>query len=76
MFSNKELVEAMNQNSGVSGRFMPITYSGGINPNGMYTNGVTGNNQPQQSFLKKHKTHLLIAGAVVLGYLAYKKFKK
>jgi hypothetical protein len=33
-------------------------------------------NQSQQSFLEKHKTHLLIAGAVVLGFLAYKKFKK
>lgn len=33
-------------------------------------------NQPKQSFLEKHKNHLIIAGAVVLGFLAYKKFKK
>jgi len=33
-------------------------------------------NQPTQSFLEKHKNYLLIAGAVVLGFLAYKKFKK
>lgn len=35
-----------------------------------------GKNQTQQSFLQKNKTYLLIAGAVVLGFLAYKKFKK
>ena len=29
-----------------------------------------------ETFLQKHKNHLLIIGAVVLGYLAYKKFKK
>ena len=29
-----------------------------------------------QTFLQKHKNHLLILGALVLGYLAYKKFKK
>jgi hypothetical protein len=29
-----------------------------------------------QSFLQKHKNHLLIVGVLVVGYLAYKKFKK
>lgn len=29
-----------------------------------------------QSFLQKHKNHLFILGALVLGYLAYKKFNK
>jgi hypothetical protein len=29
-----------------------------------------------QSFLQKHKNHLLIIGAVVIGYFAYKKFNK
>lgn len=29
-----------------------------------------------QSFLQKHKNHLLIAVALVAGYFAYKKFKK
>ena len=29
-----------------------------------------------QTFLQKHKNHLLIAGALVLGYFAYKKFNK
>jgi len=29
-----------------------------------------------QGFLEKHKNHLLILGALVLGYLAYKKFNK
>ena len=32
--------------------------------------------QTQQSFLEKHKTHLLILGGVVLIYLVYKKNKK
>jgi hypothetical protein len=30
----------------------------------------------EQTFLQKNKTNLLIAGVLVLGYLAYKKFKK
>jgi len=29
-----------------------------------------------QTFIQKHKNHLLIAGALVLGYFAYKKFNK
>jgi hypothetical protein len=29
-----------------------------------------------ESFLQKHKNHLLIAGALVIGYFAYKKFNK
>ena len=29
-----------------------------------------------QTFLEKNKTNLLILGALVLGYLAYKKFNK
>jgi hypothetical protein len=27
------------------------------------------------TFLQKHKNHLIIAGAIVLAFLAYKKFK-
>ena len=30
----------------------------------------------EQTFLQKNKTNLLILGALVLGYLAYKKFNK
>lgn len=30
----------------------------------------------EATFLQKHKNHLLILGALVLGYLAYKKFNK
>jgi hypothetical protein len=29
-----------------------------------------------QTFLQKNKTNLLIVGALVLGYFAYKKYKK
>jgi len=29
-----------------------------------------------ETFIEKNKTNLLIAGAIVLGYFAYKKFKK
>ena len=34
------------------------------------------NLKANETFLQKHKNHLLIAGALVLGYFAYKKFKK
>ena len=50
-----------------NGAKLPCVGHGGINP--MPT-------QEPQSFLQKHKNHLLIAGALVLGYFAYKKFKK
>jgi hypothetical protein len=30
----------------------------------------------EQTFLQKHKNHLLILGVLVIGYLAYKKFNK
>ena len=30
----------------------------------------------QQTFLEKNKTNLLIIGALVIGYFAYKKFNK
>jgi hypothetical protein len=30
----------------------------------------------KQTFLEKNKTNLLIVGALVLGYLAYKKLNK
>jgi hypothetical protein len=33
------------------------------------------NENISQSFLQKNKTNLLIVGAIVLGYFAYKKFK-
>jgi hypothetical protein len=29
-----------------------------------------------ETFLQKHKNHLLIAGVLVIGYFAYKKFNK
>ena len=29
-----------------------------------------------ETFLQKHKNHLLIVGALVIGYFAYKKFNK
>jgi len=29
-----------------------------------------------ETFLQKHKNHLLILGALVIGYFAYKKFNK
>lgn len=47
---------------------------GGANPNGMYNNKST--NIAPQTFIQKHKNHLLIAGALVLGYFSYKKFVK
>jgi len=34
------------------------------------------NENISQSFLQKNKTNLLIVGAIVLGYFAYKKYKK
>jgi hypothetical protein len=34
------------------------------------------NSTLNKSFLQKHKNHLLILGAIVIGYLAYKKFNK
>lgn len=57
------------------------SFSGDIVPNQSENSVVNqtsniNNSNVQQSFLEKHKTHLLIAGAVVLGVLVFKKFKK
>jgi hypothetical protein len=35
-----------------------------------------GNSVLNQPFLEKHKNHLLIAGAIIIVFLAYKKFNK
>jgi hypothetical protein len=40
------------------------------------TDTSKGTGVVQQSFLQKHKNHLLLVGALVVGFLAYKKFKK
>jgi hypothetical protein len=54
--------------------------SNGKNPPCIYNGGVKNSNSENtvlapQSFIEKNKTNLLIAGAIVLGYFAYKKFK-
>lgn len=36
------------------------------------TQGINNN----ETFLQKHKNHLLLVGALVIGYFAYKKFGK
>ena len=46
----------------------------GKNPPCIYNGGVKSN--ANETFIQKHKNHLLIAGAIVLGYFAYKKFIK
>jgi hypothetical protein len=53
----------------------------GKNPPCIYNGGVKNSNAENtvlapETFLQKNKTNLLIAGALVLGYLAYKKYKK
>ena len=40
------------------------------------TEQTLATNASGETFLQKHKNHLLIAGALVIGYLAYKKFNK
>ena len=39
-------------------------------------NSKGGTDLAQQTFLQKHKNHLLILGGLVIAYLAYKKFNK
>ena len=40
------------------------------------SNSSNGTDVSGETFIQKHKNHLLIVGALVLGYLAYKKFNK
>ena len=40
------------------------------------SNSSNGTDLSGETFIQKHKNHLLIAGALVLGYFAYKKFNK
>jgi hypothetical protein len=53
-----------------NGAVSPCGGHGGVNPI------PTQENNANETFIQKHKNHLLIAGALVLGYLAYKKFNK
>ena len=46
-----------------------------LNDDGTPIGNSTADVAPQ-TFLEKNKTNLLIAGALVIGYLAYKKFNK
>jgi hypothetical protein len=44
----------------------------------IYKDGATlpSTGLDSQTFIQKHKNHLLIAGVLVIGYFAYKKFNK
>jgi hypothetical protein len=61
---------------------IPVEYLTIMNDDGTIsvTNSSSDSNQiiklAPETFLQKHKNHLLIAGALVLGYFAYKKFNK
>jgi hypothetical protein len=44
--------------------------------NGLGINNLNSKDVAPQTFLEKNKTNLLIVGVLVLGYFAYKKFKK
>ena len=37
---------------------------------------VSADHRELIQFIQKHKNHLLLVGALVIGYLAYKKFNK
>jgi hypothetical protein len=60
----------------------PVTLDAKIIPKNVSSNqsmqnissGIT--NVVPETFLQKHKNHLLILGGLVLGYLAFKKFNK
>jgi len=45
-------------------------------PNSVVTEQILTTDVSGETFLQKHKNHLLIVGVLVLGYLAYKKFNK
>ena len=45
-------------------------------PDSVVTEQTLATNASGETFLQKHKNHLLIVGALVIGYFAYKKFNK
>ena len=58
---------------------MPCRNNGGVSKNQQGVNEVKPNLSTlknNETFLQKNKNNLLIVGVLVLGYLAYKKFKK
>jgi len=59
--------------------YIPIENEGAleeIDDNGNVINKYKANFLKDPSFIEKHKNHLLIVGALVLGYFAYKKYIK
>jgi hypothetical protein len=53
---------------------IPLEYIKVLNDDGTLITNPTADVAPQ-TFLQKNKTNLLIAGVLVLGYFAYKKYK-
>jgi len=59
--------------------YIPIENDGAleeIDDKGNVINIHKANFLTDPTFIEKHKNHLLIVGALLLGYFAYKKFKK
>jgi hypothetical protein len=54
---------------------IPIEYIEVLNENDTPAT-ITNTGVTPQTFLQKHKNHLLIVGTLFLGYFAYKKFNK
>jgi len=82
VFDGRKISIGENQNSTKSQYIIEINSDyHNLNEDGSFSNlkgifQVPENIVSEQTFLQKHKNHLLIAGALVLGYLAYKKFNK
>lgn len=55
---------------------VPCRNNGGVAKITAIPIGSTTSATKEESFLQKHKNHLIIAGVLVAGYFAYKKFKK
>ena len=70
--SDKKQVVANQGNFSVT---IPVENFTIMNDDGTPVNTSSTDLAPQ-SFLQKHQNHLLILGALVIGYFAYKKFYK
>ena len=65
-----------NQKSSPNAEYMDACVNNGGRAKNQPTPTTTQGSNNNETFLQKHKNHLIIAVVLVAGYFAYKKFKK
>jgi len=72
---NKRLLTTSTPNGTVENTYVLLDFDVTNAPMKLYSEN-NANLSQKKSFFEEHKNHLIMIGVLVLGYFAYKKFKK